>query len=360
MRSLFLVLITMGLLLSACGKNKTITVNLPVAYSWEAQNMAQNNASLCSGIYNNNVYFVEESTEKFTVRFMSFDGKERSSFEIRKGKGPGQALHSLGLRIVNDTIYFADLALSRISMFDMTGKFIDSIEYDNTTGPIVTFDIVGTMLYFHSINLTYLGIMDLTTGSIIKKIPYSKEDEENFKKDITEAKNGILKFNHNNNTLYFGNVSSPYRLDSYDTDLTKQKTYTYELESNIKPMIFSTVNTGLSGDLVIGSIMYDATHVYTTKIGGRFHAKSNQLEFPAFDGEILSFNIKTGNPDYVYTSDILKNMKGFLTILGVTDDYIVLHIGAAEDYAKILSKDNTTGFVQMIVVLKRDTQPSKT
>ncbi len=359
MKYLLLILGITGLLFTACGKSKTITVNLPVAYSWEASNMAQNNASLCSGVYKDTIYYVEQYADKFAVRFAAFDGKETSRFYIEQGKGPGQALHSLGLRIVNDTIYFADLRLNRISMFDMTGKFIDSIEYDNTTGPIVTFDIVGTTLYFHSINQTYLGVMDLKTGNILKKIPYSKEDEEAFKKDISEAKNGMLKFDHNTNTLYFGNLSSPFRLDVYGTDLTKQKTYTYELDSTLKPMIFNTVNTSISGDLIIGSIMYDTTHIYTTKVGGRFHEKSNKLEFPAFDGEILSFNIKTGNPDYIYTSDILKNMKGFLTILGVTENYIILHVGAAEEYTKVLSKDNTTGFAQVIVVLKRDTKNTK-
>lgn len=349
------LLIVMGILgvLSACGTKKAEIVNLPIAYQWEAVNMTQSNAALCAGVYDNSVYYLENHTDKFVLRFTAFDGKELKRFEIKKGKGPAQALHSLGVRIVKDVVYFADLALNRITMFGLDGAFIDSIDYDASTGPIVTFDIVGDELYFHSLNQVYIGKLNLKTGKIVKTLPYSKEDEESFKKDKTEAKNGILLYNRVNNVLYFGNVSSPFRLDVYTSDLQKQTTYTTELPSEITPMIFDTKNVNLVGDMVITSIVAHKDHVYSTLIGGRYQIKSDAMVCDPFNGEIVAFNTKNGRHDFTYTNELFNNMQGFFTVLGVTDEYIVLHIGAFDKYAKKITKDEKSEFIQQIVVLKK-------
>lgn len=348
-----LVVVGLLLMLSACGTKKAELVNLPIAYQWEAVNMTQSNAALCAGVYNNTVYYLEDYTDKFVLRFAEFDGKEQKRIEIKKGKGPGQALHSLGVRIVKDVIYFADLALNRITMFGLDGTFIDSIDYDASTGPIVTFDVVGDELYFHSLNQVYIGKMNLKTGKIVKTLPYSKEDEESFKKDKTEAKNGILLYNRLNDSLYFGNVSSPYRLDVYTSDLKKQTTYTTELPSEITPMIFDTKNINLVGDMTITSLVSHESYVYSTLIGGRYQIKSNAMVCDPFNGDVIAFDTKNGRHVYTYTNELFKNMQGFFTVIGVTDEYMVVHIGAFDKYAKRISKDEKSEFIQQIVVLKR-------
>ncbi len=347
------------LIVTACGKNKIVTHSLPVAYSWEAVDMTSNNAALCAGVYNDSIYYVESHPEFFAVRFSSFDGKELSKIIIKRGKGPGQAQHTLGVRIANDIVYFADLVLQRISMFNLQGKFIDSIEFGPETGPIITFDVAGDMLYFNSLNKVYLGMMDLKTGTILKTIPYAKEDEDAMKNNFIEPKLGVLKVNPQDSTILFGNVSSPYRLDVYNTKLEKQKTYTHELDNTINPAVFDTKRMNMSGDIIITSIVCDATFIFTPETSTRIQVKSDKAEWPAFNGNVLCFNTTTGKLDSIISNENFKNMKGFMTVTGVTHDYIVLHVIAVDDFAKRLSVNDQTVQTKRFVVLKRNPDSGK-
>lgn len=340
-----------SMLLVSCGGSKPPIIELDIAYHWEANDMTRNAAWLCAGIYNDSVYYIQDLSNEYRIRFMSFEGAEQRHISIKKGKGPGEAESTLGIRIFKDIIYFSDLRLARISMFSIDGKYIESIDFDKNSGFIVSFDYCNGPMAFQSLTHTKLGLIDLQDGSVIKSIK-SDIDETNYVgKELTS---GVTKYDPLTNKIYIGNLSIPYRIDVYDMDLNKLNTITYDLEKTYRPAKL-VEGPDADGDMIVSSISVDEKHIYATKIGARFNKFASDFTkmFDEYSGEILMFNKETGKTESIFTCALLKNIRGFFTIIGITDTYIVVHMMGAGDYTEPFYKTNSTDFRQTIVVLKR-------
>ena len=340
-----------SMLLVSCGGSKPPIIELDIAYHWEANDMTRNAAWLCSGVYNDMVYYVQDLPTDFKVRFLTFEGKEVRSISIKKGKGPGEAISTLGIRIFEDTIYFSDMQLARISIFTIDGTFKESIEFDQDSGLVVSLDYCNGPMAFQSLTHTKLGLMDMKTGKIIKSIK-SSVNEANYVG--TELNGGVTKYDPLTNHIYVGNLSLPYRIDVYDMDLQKLKTITYDLDGNYRPAKL-VEGPDADGDMIVSSISVDEKHIYATKIGARYNKFASDFKqmFDEYSGEILMFNKETGKTESIFTCALLKNIRGFFTIIGITDTYIVVHMMGAGDYTEAFYKTKSEDFHQTIVVLKR-------
>jgi len=313
--------------------------------------MTRNAAWLCSGVYNDTIYYVQDMQTDFKIRFLTFDGKEVRSISIKKGKGPGEAISTLGIRIFDNVIYFSDIALSRISIFTIDGTFSESIDFDKESGLIVSLDYCNGPMAFQSLTHTKLGLMDLKNGKILKSIK-SGIDETNYVG--TELSGGVTKYDPLTNHIYVGNLSLPYRIDVYDMDLQKLKTITYDLEGNYRPAKL-VEGPDAEGDIIVSSLNVDKDHIYAPKIGGRYskNATNYKSMFDEFSGEILMFGKDTGKLEAIYSNKLLNKLRGSFTIIGVTDHYIVIHLMGSGDYTEAFYKTKSEDFHQTIVVLKR-------
>src|SRR6056297_528749 len=93
------------IILFGCG-GKAELVELEIAKVWNAENITPANTDLCIEVKEDGIYFVEVKENSFGVSKRTFKGEEISSFEIPVGKGPGEAMHTLGLGVNDNNIYF--------------------------------------------------------------------------------------------------------------------------------------------------------------------------------------------------------------------------------------------------------------
>src|SRR6056297_726913 len=105
MKKLLFILTICMVIFFGCGNNIEI-VQLEIAKVWNAENITPANTDLCIEVKEDGIYFVEVKENSFGVSKRTFKGEEISSFEIPVGKGPGEAMHTLGLGVNDNNIYF--------------------------------------------------------------------------------------------------------------------------------------------------------------------------------------------------------------------------------------------------------------
>ena len=147
-------------------------INTEIRYVWTPDSHASTSASMRTGVYNEEIYYVKDLGESYAISFHAADGKLKHEFPIEKCRGPGEAGFPLGVKIRDGIVYFADIALMRVSKFTVDGEFIDSFDWNSETGLMGTFDLVGDDMIFSGLTVLKLGVMDVETGEIKKTLRY--------------------------------------------------------------------------------------------------------------------------------------------------------------------------------------------
>ena len=142
--------------LAGCGKDKPEIVEMNISKVFELKGLTGGNIACSAGIYKDNIFYVRRLPETYSIVFTDFDGNELRHFDIPVGKGPGEVMMSMGVKINNGTLYFYDLYLKRLSKFDLDGNFIDSIDYSDEAGIVIFFAFLNEKLYVHSVNIAML------------------------------------------------------------------------------------------------------------------------------------------------------------------------------------------------------------
>ncbi len=346
-----LIIIIVSLIFFSCG-NKVEEKNMEIVYAWEAETMTQSNAMLCSGFYKGQIYYAEDNGDNFGIRFVSLDGETQNRFDIPKGRGPGEAQHTLGVKVYKDHVYFTDFVLRRITKFNLDGEYIDNFDFTKNTGYIVSFDFIDKEILFHSISNTKFGKMNIETGDIVKRIKHSRDT---VLQPGDKVDTGILEIDEKSKIIYFGHLSVPYKIEKFDYDFNKIGEIKYKLDKNYEPTQVAP-GPNIYGNMVIMSLGQDDRYLYSPKMSARFFIEDNgRPDIKKFYPKIIVFDKKTDEPKYILKNDLLKDFQGFLTIVKVTDKYIIVHLmGQGKSINKILNTDTNEGFSKGFVVFKKN------
>jgi len=347
MKKLLFILTICMVIFFGCGNNIEI-VQLEIAKVWNAENLTPANSDLCIEVKEDGIYFVEVGENSFGVSKRNFDGKEILEFKIPAGKGPGEAMHSLGLGVNDKSIYFTDFVLKRITKFSFDGEYKDSFNLGNETGMIISFDFYEDFLFYHSINISYLGKMDIKTGKVLNSI------EHDIKKMIgpgDKLKGGIMIVDKFDNNIYVGGISKPYKIEKFDLNFNKIDEFKYKVGKGIEPTKIAP-GPNIYGDFLISSMVVDENYLYVPEISNRTDLEGNKRTYQKFDGRILVFDKKSGEVVKIYENEKLKNIKGSFTISGLTENYIVTFInGYGETGKRLTGKDDK--YQNIFLLLKR-------
>ena len=336
--------------LAGCGKNIVVDNSLlEVEKAWELTDLTNENAISCMAFYEGQLYYVQMYRDNFAVRALDLDGNETLRFEIPRGNGPGEARHSLGIVVNENGIYYSDFMLRRISKFDFEGNFIDSMEFNEDTGIVIEFEIMGEKMYTAAIDTVYIGKIDLATGEQTAAVPRKGKTLQEVGSTFS---GGVVSCDPYNGEIYLGGLSAPYRIERYDKDLNKLGEYTYKLESEYKP---AKINPGpsIAGDFTIASLAVTDEHIYAPHISSRIHVRNNTVERKPFTPEIFRFNKATGRMDHRYSVKDITEMIGRFTVIHADDDIIVAFILGSGEWVKNLYPENTPDAAQSIVILKK-------
>ncbi len=342
------VLILLILILISCGKNIQKD-NLRIEKVWDVTGMTPSNSSLCIDIYKNHIYYIEDLGEKFAVVKRNIDGEKISAFDVPKGKGPGEAMHTLGLKVNNDRIYFTDFVLRRTTMFSLDGEYLDSFEFGSNTGVIISFDFLKDSMFFHSINRAYIGRMEIDTGEVVatKKHHLKKMIEPGDK-----IRGGVLALDKNSKNIYIGNISKPYRIEKFNYDFEKVDEFKYKVGKDIEPTQVAP-GPNIYGDQLVTSLCVSDNYVYAPEIGARMFITNNGGRYKKYNPNLLAFNKKNGEVEKIFTNKRLRDVEGSFNIVGVTDDYIVTFFITRGHIVKELLDKDPEKFVYMFVLLRR-------
>lgn len=307
------------LIISGCAQKKTI--ELEIVKIFESKNI-QNN--MCNGIYNDKIYSVRFLPDKFTVQFQNLNGDVVSQFDIQRGKGPGEMMHSLFARIIDDSIYIADFMLERINKYTLEGKFIESIEFSNQTGIIVSATIVGNYMYFHSLQNVFFGKMNLQTGVIEKMIPHktTKTPEHG---DLIEAV--YVQYDPFAKVFYLGHMYMPYSIEVYDEGLNKLSVIDHKTDTKYTPMKWHIDSNRMDpiGSMLITSMAVDNTYIYAPNHASQTDFRNGKWYLDPVDGGVNVFD-KKGNFLYCMKNKKFEGTEGEFNIVGVTNDSLVIEV----------------------------------
>ncbi len=351
MKRLLIFLLLLPVFITGCSKNSSAQkTDLVVAKAWELPNLTRSNSMMCTAFYENQFYYVQDFANNFAVRRINMDGEETLRFEIPRGKGPGEASHSLGIVVNKEGVYFSDFALRRISRFDFEGNYEDCMDFNTDTGIIVQFDMIDGFMFAEAMDTIYLGKIDLKTGEMLASIP---REGKTLQKVGSNFSGGVVACDPYNGEIYIGNISAPYKIERFDRDLKKLGEYNYKLEKEYKPAkIYPGPN--IAGDFAVTSMAVTKDHIYAPHIGLRYEILGDgRTSSKSFKPEILSFNKKTGKFDHTYQLKDAPEMDGSFDIIYADDEKFICMFQTNGDWVKYIYPENTPEFTQSLVVLKR-------
>ncbi len=313
-------------------------VELKLVKTWIPEGITGLNMSMCSGYKNGEIYYVSASNDGFRIIFKDIYGKDVRTIEIPMGKGPGEAVQNTGVVIDDGKIFFSDIALGRISVFDMEGKFLDSYDTGSELGMVLHLNISDGILYYNGFDKYKIAAYDIKNGVMNAGIPL-----ENMPEDGERLSGGPIVVDKDRDVVIMGHTSIPYSYTEYDMNLNEIRTVGKKDRHGDKEGVWLIrPNTILmNGEFAIGTMALQGKYVLApNKTGGvEFASDLSVAESITIDGVINVFDKLSGRYLFAMSHDGLKNINGGIQILGADEKYITLIVYASDDGLKSLLQD---------------------
>lgn len=322
-------------------------VTLKPLHIWELEGLTGSNSPNCVTVFDNKVYYVQETPDSFLVRSMSLDGALLSEFPIPLGKGPGEALHSMGLAIDQSGIYFCDLHLKRISHFDFEGRYQDCIDFGPESGIILYFALTESFIYTTSMDSVFLGKIDKASG---RQTAFIRREGPSETKVGGTFTGGPLKYDSFTREIYMGLAGKPYTILRFDKELNPLGRYTYSLEKEFKPI---RVYPGPrpAGDFTVLSMAVTEEYLYAPHISARYQMKENRPAALTFSPEILRFSKENFRADRHFSIQGLKSMKGEFSVLYADESRLVALASGTGEWVSQLYPESPPDYTNTIMIL---------
>ena len=355
-RNGYITLMLCALCFASCGKKDIIeneirpdiaVIEAEMKYSWETLNMTSSNAMLCAGVQDGAIYFLREWEERFEVQFADYDGTMLKSIIIPRGKGPGEIMHSLGVKFYDDKVLFADMLMRRITLFSEEGEYLDEFQMKEGMDMPISFEIADGNLYYTGLVRDKITVMDIASGETVRKIPYEEGPYPMEAGEKTELV--MIKYDKEDGRFYLAYAGYPYRIERLGKDLEVDMKIGKKMKKKYRPLKWAVpYGNSLTGDFMIVSMMTDDKYLYTAR--GFAISQNNELENTDFS--IYVFEKSTGRFVYEIKNSMIEEVRGGISVIGITDEYIVLHMLDNGDTSRnIFGGDNPT--VMSILVLKK-------
>ncbi len=317
-------LLIFPMLFISCGKLTRENAEIVSTFSFEKAN--RQNSYQTAGVYKDEIYYVRSSGDHYALCFLSPEGTLLRSFQVPRGNGPGEARHTMGVRVIGGKVYWVDLALSRLTVFSLDGEYIDQINFDEETGLMAAFDVAEGLLYFHSLNKTYIGVIDLATGKLLQSIPHPIQG---VPEPGDKVPGGILRIDPYTGNILIGRVCRPFLIEIWSPELEKIGELSYPLEKEYNDLTYLP-NINIQGDMLIGSLITTESAIYVPHITIRYEVKGNSGEAPAYPLEVIALDRQSHKPR-VYSLDSVSPAKGFFYLLGFLEGNLaVMHHGTSD------------------------------
>ena len=317
-------LLLLPLLLISCGKLTREYAGIVSTFTFEQAN--RQNSYQTAGVYNNEIYYVQSTSDHYALSFLTPQGTFLRSFAVPRGNGPGEARHTMGVRVIDGKVYWVDLALSRLTIFSLDGTYLDQINFTEETGLMAAFDVADGLLYFHSLNRTYIGIIDLATGELLRSIPHPFQG---VPEPGDKVPGGILRIDPYTGNILIGRVCRPFVIEVWSPELKKIDELSYPLEKEYNDLTYLP-NINIQGDMLISSMVITESAIYVPHVSIRYEVKGNSVETPAYPLEIIAFN-KQSHKFRLFSLDSVSPAKGFFYLLGVLEGNLaVMHHGTSD------------------------------
>ena len=343
-----LIPILFTLFLGACLQGSPAEkVTLKPLHIWELEGLTGSNSPNCVTVYENKIYYVRETPGNFLVRSMGLDGALLSEFSIPLGKGPGEALHSMGLAVDQSGIYFCDLHLKRISRFDFEGRCQDCMDFGPESGIILYFALTESSIYTTSMDSVFLGKIDKATG---KQTAFIRREGRTETKVGGTFTGGPVKYDPFTREIYMGLAGKPYTILRFDKELNPLGRFTYPLEKEFKPI---RVYPGPrpAGDFTVLSMSVTKDFLYAPHISARYQMKENRPEALTFSPEILRFRKEIFRADLRLSIQGLKSMKGEFSVLYADESNLIVLASGAGEWVAQLYPESPPDYTNTVLIL---------
>ncbi|HDS02879.1 MAG TPA: hypothetical protein ENN72_04130 [Firmicutes bacterium] len=272
------------------------------------------------------IYFAGPVGEKWRITFSDTNLKEERFIEIGYGKGPGEIATFSALHITDDLISIYDDMMQRVSLFSLSGDFIDVANLP--TLPItVSFQQVDGAYLFHPFEGSLL-VSFSKDGTLLAEKVYNSARREIRHQDPYLGGCMISDGEY----LYFGYANSPFRVEKFDSRLNSLKVITRPFKAfkgkvnyYRKKDIFVTEGRHLIWDLLVNDSFIVASVgrgrvVDETKI----HSEDSIWKNITVENEIDIFDKETGKWLIQIKSPQIPSSSSGYQILGFDGNKLLL------------------------------------
>lgn len=298
---------------------------------WEPESFSTSYAMSAVNFYNGTIVYPQIIGNNGGFCFADLSGKMIRQVSIANGKGPGEIQSHMSITIANDRIVIYDNAQNKLVLYSIEGKHIDDIALNDEIGVPMSVTINDTFMYINGKFGVKLLKYDLSRLIVAKTQAYEINYKE-LPKDGDLFQGGVLSFDPFEKSLFLGYYNKPFTLEQYDSDTNKIQTYSLKDAEEYTPCTWYTYSGAVTqvGDRVIGGIAFDERFIYTSFGGGYDKASTptngKPFEYREVDVDIRVFDRKTKQETAKIICTQLKGLRGFVKILGVTQESIIVQI----------------------------------
>ena len=334
MRTLVLMMVFIGLSLAGCVNNngeieqvkngynpEEGTVNVQIQKKKNIPGLSSMNPQSAMGIYNNMIYYALDKQTAYEIVFENIEGSHEKSILINKGKGPGEIVQMLALVVNDKKIYAADVAMQRVSIYDLKGNYINDYDLTNIGDMPATIAIMNDKLYMTCMLKKKIIKIDLNTMSVERAIEYEEKKEIEVGGEVIAGGIRVDK-----NQLVYVFMDYPIQFEIYNTDLELKKIVTKK--SREKKNLVWGMSGNIVGDMAAMSF-YAGKDCYYVPTG--YHIGEKQEPFVEKSPHIHVFDKTSGRYKYDLICEQLGEVKGGLSIIGEIDDTLIFHLLDIED-----------------------------
>jgi len=314
---IILILSVFIIFLAGCS-NKTEIEKVEIERYFGLDKAYGNNATRCTGSYKNLIYVLDRKNRDYIVKFYDLKGNIDRKIKLNYGKGPGEVIFNWIVKVVDNKIYFHDIALKKITVYDLNGEFIDDIMLKNYNEHITDFTAIGDYIYLHGVYDKRFIKIDYSGNKIDVSKYNNKLNPDQKNKRV--KRDGAITFSVG--YIYKGLINKPFRINKYDKSMNKVLTITHQFDESFEDCMW-TERGRLIGDFFIHELAVDKNYIYVP-FGKSIHYEKNGLKESKIDNRLLIFDKKNGELKKIIWNKKLKNSASGYNILGVNKDNIII------------------------------------
>ena len=301
------------------------TIALQEVARLEVRDFVRSNLVMCMGLYDGEVYYLQEFEDSFRLFFFHPETGRTHAVTFPRGKGPGEFLQAMGVRILDRTIMIPDFFMKRLNMFGLDGSFIDSFQMDARSGldSILNFTLEGETLYYCGMRETLVGKYDVRSMTVEKTVSNGNHDVPRDGDPFS----GVSLVKDKEGFLYAGHINAPYRITVFNEDLETVKEIRVENREEYVPVKWAIGPgfTSNAGDHVISTMALHKGVLAAPECSLRIRRQGNRFSLEDFRGTLYVFDTAQGTLALVLTHPLFEHVS-ILSVVGMDDGHLVFYL----------------------------------